>query len=120
MWESVGSQVTVPSVVGLPFAVAQAVAAAAGVTLANPDPDGPPIGAIAWRGDFFVSRQEPPPGAVVARHSSLVVQIQEHRPDDGVTAPNNTTPTPPTVVNHAEPDVKRFVDLADNHNDVAI
>jgi hypothetical protein len=35
---------TVPDVVGLLFAVARQRAWDAGVTLANPDPDGPPIG----------------------------------------------------------------------------
>lgn len=119
MWEDVGARVTVPSVVDSPFAVAQPAAAAKGVTLTNPDPEGPPIGAIAWGGDCFVVAQESPAGAVVTRHSTLIVEIQEHRPDDGVPAHHISTPSPHTHVNDAEPGVEQFVNLADNGNDEA-
>ena len=43
MKERFADRVTVPDVVGLPFHVGRDVAWEAGVSLANPDPDGPPI-----------------------------------------------------------------------------
>lgn len=65
MWENIGDDVTVPSVVGLPFHSAREIAATAGVTLANRDADGPPIGALAWQGNYFISQQRPAGGTVV-------------------------------------------------------
>lgn len=38
--------VIVPDVVGMPFLAARGVASAVGLSLANPDPDGPPIGGM--------------------------------------------------------------------------
>jgi len=48
MVERLADRVKVPDVVGLPFHVGRDIAAEAGVTLANPDPDGPPIAALIW------------------------------------------------------------------------
>jgi hypothetical protein len=45
-----------------------------------PDLDGPPLGALTWPGRFVVTGQDPPPGAVLLRWDSVVVQV---RPDDG-------------------------------------
>ena len=45
-------RVTVPDVVGLPFHFGRDLATEAGVALANSDPDGPPIGALAWTWDL--------------------------------------------------------------------
>ncbi|MFG6446056.1 PASTA domain-containing protein [Microbacterium sp. P06] len=78
MSEQVGDLVTVPNVVGLPFHVGRDLAREHGVTLANPDPDGPPVGALAWPGLFSITSQRPEPGAVVTRHSSVAVEITEH------------------------------------------
>lgn len=44
--------VVVPDVVGMIFGLGRAVANESGVALANPDPDGPPIGALARPGIF--------------------------------------------------------------------
>lgn len=77
MWESVGEAVTVPLVEGMSFRAAQEIASAAGVTLANPDPDGPPIGALAWGRKYLVLHQTPPAGTIVTRHSSVAIRVEE-------------------------------------------
>ncbi|HEY5224911.1 MAG TPA: PASTA domain-containing protein [Microbacteriaceae bacterium] len=67
--------VIVPDVVGLRFLEARDVANAAGVSVANPDPDGPPIGAIVWPTNPAVARQHPAPGTVLHRWDSLRVWL---------------------------------------------
>ena len=52
-------RVDVPNVVGRHFLNARDMAQSAGVTLANTDPDGPPIGAIVWPNDPIVRKQVP-------------------------------------------------------------
>ena len=74
--------VPVPDVVGLPFHVGRDLAAGAGVTLANPDLDGPPIAALAWPGLFYITSQSPPPGAQVEQWDSVVIEVEEYRGDD--------------------------------------
>ena len=76
--------VTVPDVVGLPFHVGRDLAADAGVTLANPDPDGPPIAGLAWPGLFYITSQSPPPGSRIPKWDSVVIEVEEYRGDDGV------------------------------------
>jgi len=61
MKERFADRVTVPDVIGLPFHVGRDVAWEAEVSLANPDPDGPPIGALAWPGLSTSHRNVPPP-----------------------------------------------------------
>lgn len=75
MADRTSERVVVPDVVGLPFRVGQDVASAAGVALSNPDPDGPPIGALAWPGHFVITSQQPPAGAEVHRWDSVAVEI---------------------------------------------
>ena len=75
--------VTVPDVVGMPFHIARDLAADAGVALANPDPDGPPISSLAWPGLFYVTSQSPAAGARVRRWDSVRVEVREFRPEDG-------------------------------------
>ena len=60
MDELLADRVTVPDTVGLPVHVGRDLAAELGVTLANPDPDGPPIGGLAWPGLFYITSQNPP------------------------------------------------------------
>ena len=95
------SQVTVPDVVGLPFHVARDVASGAEVALANPDPDGPPIAALAWPGLFYITSQNPLPGAQVDRWESVRVEISAFGPSDrgAVLEPH---PPAPTLRAHAE------------------
>jgi hypothetical protein len=95
---------TVPNVVGLPFSLAVREAITAGVTLANPNPDGPPIGALAWGGDFVVVSQEPPAGTTINVSESVRVVIEERGGDPLVGARRLPPDPPPHLVAHAEPD----------------
>ena len=67
-------RVTVPDVVRLPFHIGPDVASDAGVTLANPDPDGPPIAALTWPGLFYITPQSPAAGSTVYRWDSGAVE----------------------------------------------
>lgn len=71
--------VTVPDVVGLPFHIGRDLASEAGVTLANPDPDGPPISGLAWPGLFYITSQSPAPGTRVERWDSVGIEVEEYR-----------------------------------------
>lgn len=66
----------VPSVVGLPFSIARQEAAASGVALANPDPDGPAVAPLAWPADPVVVAQDPGVGAAVREWDSVRVWLQ--------------------------------------------
>jgi beta-lactam-binding protein with PASTA domain len=68
--------VRVPDVVGMPFHIARDLAREAGVTLANPDPDGPPIASLAWPGLFYVTSQSPAPGAECLRWDSVCIEVE--------------------------------------------
>lgn len=105
-------RVTVPDVVGLPFHVGRDVVSAAGVTLANADPDGPPIGALAWPGLFYISSQNPAAGAAVSRWGSVTVEIVAHGEADSnavVVRPE----TPPSNVAHSVSERETFIDLTE-------
>lgn len=78
MKERFADRVTVPDVLGLPFHVGRDVAGDAGVSLANPDPDGPPIGALAWPGLFYITSQRPAAGTIVFRWDSVTVEVVAH------------------------------------------
>lgn len=67
-----------PDVVGFPFHIGRDIADDAGLTLANPDPDGPPIGAFAWPGLFYITSQQPSAGAEAYRWDSVAVGLTEH------------------------------------------
>jgi len=104
--------VTVPDVVGLPFHVGRDIGRDHGVTLANPDPDGPPVGALAWPGLFYITSQHPAAGTVVTRHSSVAVELSEH----GIANQSALRPTgdiPPADSAHAIPEHDQIIDLTD-------
>jgi len=82
MPERSADKVTVPDVVGLPFHIGRDLASEAGVTLANPDPDGPPIGALAWPGLFYIVSQSPAAGTEVFRWDSVGVEVTRYVPGD--------------------------------------
>lgn len=82
--------VVVPDVVGMFFGLGRAVANEAGVALANPDPDGPPIGALAWPGIFVITRQDPEPGTTLNRWDSVHVWVRADEASSSVELP--TTP----------------------------
>lgn len=75
------SRVIVPNLVGMAFHDARDLVAELGVALANPDPDGAPIGAIAWPELFYIATQSPPAGADVGAGESIRVTVRKH--DDG-------------------------------------
>ncbi|WP_222193108.1 PASTA domain-containing protein [Modestobacter italicus] len=88
--------VLVPSVVGLEVEVARRVADAAGVALAQPDPDGPPLGALTWPERHRVVGQHPAPGSVLHRWDSLVVHTElADGGAAGVREPRRPHPEPP-------------------------
>jgi len=62
--------VSVPNVVEKHFLQAREIAQNAGLTLANPDPDGPPISSIAWPKNPTIQSQSPAPGSVSYRQGS--------------------------------------------------
>ena len=65
--------VYVPDVVGMVVDDARKVAQTVGVALAQPDADGPPLGALTWRLPVIVTSQDPPAGTLIRRHHSVVV-----------------------------------------------
>jgi beta-lactam-binding protein with PASTA domain len=73
--------VIVPDVAGLDVRQAARLAEAAGLALAPPDPDGPPLAALTWPGKHRVVAQRPAPGTVLHRWDSLVVEVTPA--DDG-------------------------------------
>lgn len=101
-----------PDVVGLPFHVGRDIADDAGVTLANPDPDGPPIGALAWPGLFYITSQRPLPGVEVFRWTSVAVEITEHGTTEFNAIRDNNEP-PLIDAEHSTPEREEFIDLTD-------
>lgn len=94
--------VLVPDVVGERFLKAREIAQAAGLTLANPDPDGPPISELAWRRNTTIQSQFPAPGIVLYRYDSLRVWL---RSDLGPDMARKLDSPPPSVDSaHASPE----------------
>lgn len=74
--------VIVPDVTGLPFLAAREIASAAGLSLADLDPEGPPIGAIVWPNNPTIQSQQPEPGSMLYRWDSLQVWLRsDFEPD---------------------------------------
>ena len=114
MADRAADRVTVPDVVGLPFHIGRDVAAEAGVALANPDPDGPPIAALTWPGLFYITAQSPAAGATLYRWDSVAVETSPYR--EGGSDAISTAPEPPTPDNaHARPDRVFFTDLIEDN-----
>lgn len=110
MDDRLADRVTVPDVVGLPFHVGRDIAGEFGVTLANPDADGPPIGALAWPGLFYITSQNPPAGTEFYRWDSVVVEIVEY--GEAERGALRHTPEPPFADGaHAKVEPVAFVDL---------
>ena len=85
-------RVVTPDVVGMVVDEAPATAHAAGVVLAQPDPDGPPLSALTWRLPVTVTSQDPAPGTVLRRWESVVVTWS--RDEAGVREPRRPAPRP--------------------------
>ncbi|MCR2816867.1 PASTA domain-containing protein [Microbacterium jiangjiandongii] len=113
MTERFADQVTVPDIVGLPFHVGRDVAGDSGVTLANPDPDGPPIGALAWPGLYYITAQSPAAGTTLYRWDSVAVEIVPYGEADSnaVALPHEV---PPVDNAHAHPQRDAFIDLTNS------
>jgi hypothetical protein len=71
---------------------ARKVAQAAGVVLAPPDPDGPPLSALTWQLPVTVTAQDPPAGTVLRRWESVVVPWNTD--ESGVREPRRPRPQP--------------------------
>ncbi|MDQ0076316.1 PASTA domain-containing protein [Arthrobacter oryzae] len=94
--------VIVPEVVGKHFLQAREIAQAAGLTLANPDPDGPPIGSIAWPKNPTIQSQSPAPGSVSYRNDSLRIWFRKGLEPDMARKFEN--PPPSIDWDHATPE----------------
>jgi hypothetical protein len=65
--------VLVPAVVGMTVETACRLAGRAGVVLAPPDADGPPLAALTWPDVWTIVSQSPGPGSQLCRWDSVVV-----------------------------------------------
>jgi hypothetical protein len=101
-------EVEVPDVVGMRLSEARQIAYEAGVVLAQPDPDGAPLGALTWPGEYVVTSQDPPPGAQLWRWDPVVVTWSALDRGDpaGVREPRRPKPplTPMDVEQPLSPD----------------
>lgn len=113
MRERFADRVTVPDVVGLPFHVGRDVARDAGVTLANPDPDGPPIGALAWPGLFYITSQRPAAGTIAYRWDSVAVEIVAHGDSESNAWLKHHGVPPADSAHAATPQPEQRVDLTE-------
>jgi hypothetical protein len=94
--------VIVPDVVGLPFLAAREIASAVGLSLASPDPDGPPISGIVWPNNPTIQSQQPEPGSLLYRGDSLRVWLRrDFEPD---VARKLDVPPPSADRGHATPE----------------
>jgi len=110
--ERAADRVVVPDVVGMPFHVGRDIAYDAGVSLANSDPDGPPIGAIAWPGLFYITSQRPSAGTEMYRWDSVVIEVVAHGDADLIArAPNPDKP--PVDGAQAHPSIDSYVDATE-------
>jgi hypothetical protein len=77
----------------------------AGLALAQPDPDGPPLRALTWPGEWLVTAQEPAPGTHLHRGDSLKVRFRSMDGDGsaGVREPRRPLPEPDRQAAKAEP-----------------
>ena len=72
--------VEVPDVVGLEVSAARKLAWKAGVVLVAMDPDGPPLRALTWPGEWTVTAQSLPPGSAMRFRGSLAVECRPGAP----------------------------------------
>lgn len=69
--------VEVPDLIGQPVDIASEKAADVGLVLSGGDLDGPSLRSRTWPGLFWVTTQNPPPGAVVSWGSRVQVSFIE-------------------------------------------
>lgn len=112
MVERSADRVTVPDVVGLPVHFGRDVANEAGVALANPDPDGPPLAELTWPGLFYITSQSPAAGSTVYRWDSVAVETVPWGEVEASAVV--TSPEPPhSDITHAAHEPESYTDLTD-------
>lgn len=72
----IGDPIVFPSVVGLEYSHAADVAEAAGVVLADFDPDAPHIGTALWPHPHLITEQDPGPGTSGRARDSLRIRVK--------------------------------------------
>jgi hypothetical protein len=82
----------VPRVVGLHIRDAERIAHAAGLKMAQPDPDGPPLAALTWPGDYWITDQTPAAGAQRWGWDPIVVHWTTSPGHAGVREPRRPHP----------------------------
>lgn len=83
------ASVVVPDVVGQEVSYARKLAWDAGVVLVAADPDGPPLGALTWPGQWTVTAQSRAPGSAMRYRGSLAI---EYRPGGPVAGSRGDSP----------------------------
>ncbi|GAB3487297.1 PASTA domain-containing protein [Flexivirga lutea] len=99
--------VEVPDVVGLHVRDAARVAHVAGLKLAQPDPDGPPMTALTWPDDYWITEQQPPAGSSSRRWDPLVVHWSASPGQAGVREPRRPSAPIGTLTGEIDPSTNR-------------
>lgn len=86
----------VPALIGMAFHDARDLVSGMGVALANPDPDGTPIAALAWPGLFYIATQTPSAGSVIGPGDSIRVTVVKDE-DGRADIPSRVVPAPPSL-----------------------
>lgn len=92
--------VAVPNFVGLPVDVARSEAAGAGLSLSSYDPDGPGLGSRTWPDAFWVTTQDPTPGAIVTRWTAVRITFAG---DASTSVRADASGPAPVLFEHAQP-----------------
>jgi hypothetical protein len=103
--------VIVPDLVGEHFLRAREVGEDADLTLANPDPYGPPISPLVWPEDPIIESQSPAPGSTLYENDSLRVWLRSDLGPDLARKP--VDPALPVRWKHATPaDPVQLIELS--------
>jgi hypothetical protein len=103
--ERIADVVVVPDVVGMTVDAGRQVAHEAGLVLAQPDPDGPPLAALTIPGLFLITEQDPAPGSRLYRRDSVRVRFRADVDGlAGVREPRRPLPDPDALSAETEPE----------------
>lgn len=101
---------------------ADRVAYSAGLKLAQADPDGPPLAALTWPDDYWITGQRPSPGSRLRRWDPLIVTWSASPADGGVREPRRPVVPTKSLVgdpNHRDQDAafpsQQRIGLRDDH-----
>ena len=87
--------VVVPDLVGLHVHDARDLGHDAGVVVSSAIQDGPPLGALTWPGEWFVTAQSTSPGSRVRRWEVVAIEFIATRGNEsGVREPRRPHPDP--------------------------